>query len=340
MNEEAGSGDTRPPDPIRVARTESRQNTFALTSPIFLLGSERSGTTLLRLMLDHHPQVAFNLESEYLISQIADDGTLPAMADYRAWLGRDRVFRLSDLTIDTRLEYSDLVQDFLRQRMHRDLKELIGATIHRGMAKIPRIWPEARYLYLYRDGRDVASSVVGMGWCGNVYVGADWWLAAEREWAALQRSIRKDQWIEVRFEDLVTTPRVELARICAFVGVNYSEAMFDYVFLSRYQAPDETRCAQWRSHLRPVEVRRVEARLAEGLTRRGYPLSDQPQLSIGSLYDRYLRLQSRLGALRFRIRRFGIMLALQDALLRRLRMHRLHSRVIKNLDRITDRHLQ
>ena len=36
-------------------------------TPVFLIGSERSGTTLLRLMLDHHPNIAFNLESDFLV---------------------------------------------------------------------------------------------------------------------------------------------------------------------------------------------------------------------------------------------------------------------------------
>ena len=312
----------------------------ALTSPVFLVGSERSGTTLLRLMLDCHPKIAFNQESEFLVCRIADDGSLPPMAAYRAWLAGDRVFRLSDFSIDTRLEYVDLVRDFLRQKLLRDRKALIGATIHRGMTKIPRIWPDARYVYICRDGRDVAGSVVGMGWSGNVYVAADWWLTAEREWVELRRSIRKEQWIEVRFEDLVRTPRAELARIGAFLGVDYSEAMFDYVRTSRYQAPNANQCAQWRSRLRPIDIRRVEARLAEGLTHRGYPSSGEPPLSIGPLYDRYLRLHSRFGAWRFRIRRFGIMLAMKDALARRLRLRRLHARVVEHLDRITDMHLQ
>ena len=340
MNQGPCVDNTRLPDPSLVAGAKARPVEYALTSPIFLLGSERSGTTLLRLMLDHHPRIAFNLESEYLVSQIADDGSLPPMAAYRAWLGRDRVFRRSDFTIDARLEYIDLVRDFLRQKMLRDRKELIGATMHRAMAKIPRIWPQARYVYMYRDGRDVAGSVVGMGWSGNVYVAADWWLAAEREWTALRRSIRKDQWIEVRFEDLVTRTRVELARICAFVGVDYSEAMFDYVRTSSYQAPDPHQCARWQSHLRPVDIRRFEARLAEGLTSRGYPLSGAPRVSIGPLYDRYLRLQSRIGSWRFRIRRFGVMLTLQDALLRRLQLRGSYAHVRENLDRITDRHLR
>lgn len=39
-----------------------------IQQPIFLIGSERSGTTLLRLMLDRHPEIAFNAESEWLVT--------------------------------------------------------------------------------------------------------------------------------------------------------------------------------------------------------------------------------------------------------------------------------
>ena len=47
--------------------------------PVFLVGSERSGTTLLRLMLDHHPDIAFNLESVYIVAKISEDGTFPEL---------------------------------------------------------------------------------------------------------------------------------------------------------------------------------------------------------------------------------------------------------------------
>ena len=42
-------------------------NLAVISRPIFLVGAERSGTTLLRLMLDHHPNIAFHSEFAFAI---------------------------------------------------------------------------------------------------------------------------------------------------------------------------------------------------------------------------------------------------------------------------------
>ena len=77
-----------------------------MNRPFFLIGSERSGSTMLRLMLDHHPQLACNLESDFLVSQLGEQGQYPAMSDFHAFLRQDRVFRHSRFEIDERLDYT------------------------------------------------------------------------------------------------------------------------------------------------------------------------------------------------------------------------------------------
>ena len=58
----------------------------ACEEPVFLVGAERSGTTMLRLMLDHHPQVTFGAESQFLVNMVTDDGRFPDLTEYREWL--------------------------------------------------------------------------------------------------------------------------------------------------------------------------------------------------------------------------------------------------------------
>jgi len=311
-----------------------------IETPIFLIGSERSGSTLLRLMLDHHPRIAFNLESEYIVSQIADDGTFPPMERYRAWLNNDRVFRHSRVTIDERLDYEALANDFLCQKLARDNKELVGATIHYKFARLPKIWPAAKFIYIYRDGRDVAASVRRMGWAGNAYVAADRWLEAEREWDGLRARIRDDQWIEIRYEDLIADTRTHLARICVFLGVEYSDAMFDYVHTSTYGTPDVALRYQWKSRVRRVDVERIEEKLGERLLARGYALSGYPRISIGRWRRRGIYLWSRLGTLWFRFNRYGVVTASKEILFRRLGLSQLHIKVIKDIDFIIDANLK
>lgn len=302
--------------------------------PIFLVGSERSGTTLLRLMLDHHPRIAFNGESEYIVAQISEHGTYPEVDIFREWLRNDRIFQGSRSAIDESLDYVDLVNDILNQKRLRDNKEIIGATIHRQFRLLRSIWPRAKYIYLYRDGRDVANSVLNMGWAGNVYVAADWWLYAEKEWDELRGTLGPDAWIEVRFEDLIASTRSQLERICGFLGVQYSEKMFDYIGTSTYSAPDASLNYQWRTGMRAADVQRVEEKLGDRLSRRGYELSGHPRISVGAVTRRYFHLQSRVNAFLFRLGKYGIALTLQETLSRRFGIQQAHRNAVDRINRI------
>jgi len=309
-------------------------------APVFLVGSERSGTTLLRLMLDHHPKIAFNFESDYIATQISDEGAYPEMKQYREWLTQDRAFQGSRFSIDERLDFVGLVNHFLIQKQARDGKELVGATIHHQFHKLSRIWPRAKYIYLLRDGRDVAVSAMRMGWAGNTYIAADVWLKAEKERDDARLHVGDERWLEVRYEDLIVSTRPQLERICDFLGVEYSERMFDYVNTSTYDAPDPSLCYQWRTNLAKVEVQRLEEKLGDRLLSRGYPLSGYPRIMIPRLVKKYLFLQSRIEAYRYRLRLYGVGLTLRETLSRRLGLERLHRKTIAKINRVTDAHMK
>jgi len=308
--------------------------------PIFLVGAERSGTTLLRLMLDHHPMIAFNGESEYIVSRISEDGAYPEMSGYRAWLRSDRIFQGSCLRVDESLDYPSLVNDFLDQFRSRSRKAMVGATVHTQFHKLHRIWPRAKYIYLLRDGRDVAGSVQRMGWAGNAYVAADWWLGAEAEWDALRAVLGDDDWIEVRFEDLAADAAAQLRRICAFIDAPYSDQMLGYVRDSTYGAPDSGSRFRWRTAMGMAEVQRLEDKLGERLPLRGYELSGHPRIRVAEWMKICLYLHSRVRAFLFRLNRYGIVLTIQEALARRLGFDRAHRNAISRINRIINAHLK
>jgi hypothetical protein len=309
-------------------------------SPVFLVGSERSGTTLLRLMLDHHPDIAFNLESDFMVNQISDDGVFPDINDYCEFLRNDRVFQHSHFGIKDKLDFVAMVNDFLEQKKTRDGKTIVGATIHYQFSKIGRIWPNARYVYLFRDGRDVANSVVGMGWAGNVYVAADWWIAAEMEWDRYRKTIPEGSWIEVRYEALIANPREQLTRICRFLGVDYSGRIFDYAKNSSYGMPDIALNYQWKKRMGKRDVQKLEAKIGDRLLSRGYELSEYPSITISNIEKRYLALHSRIGAFVYRIRMYGAILVIREMIARRLGLKRQHRRISHLFDKVTNENLK
>jgi len=311
----------------------------AIETPIFLVGSLRSGSTLLRLMLDHHPDIAFCSDSEFLVTHISEAGEFPEISAYRAALAADRVFRHGRYEVDPDLNFQNLVKDFLHQKLQRDEKSIVGATVHYQFAKLKHIWPNAKYIYLYRDGRDVANSVVKMGWAGNSYVGADWWLNAEREWNFVRSRIPADSWIEVQFEKLTSDTGMELQRICDFIGVPYSNRMFEYVLNSSYSLPDVSANYKWRRSMQLKDLRMIEAKLASSLRNRGYEPSGQPPLQVGALGERLIYSHSRLFAVKDRIARFGPWLVLQELISRRLGILGWNRRLARSIDDIVDRNL-
>lgn len=111
--------------------------------PAFLVGSERSGTTMLRLMLDHHPMLVWQDEFEFAVDMISPDGGFPDMGYYREWLSLHRIFLASGFTIDPTLDYARLIRGFLEQRRSRDGKPIVGATVHRHFDRLLHLWPEA-----------------------------------------------------------------------------------------------------------------------------------------------------------------------------------------------------
>jgi hypothetical protein len=299
---------------IMTSRTEHPNHDIA--APIMLVGAERSGTTLLRLLLDHHPKIAFQREFEFAVDLLGPDGQRPGDREFQQWLRENFVFQGSGFTIDESLEYRDLLNDFLHQKQGD--KALIGATIHRHYQRIPFLWPKARFIHLLRDGRDVARSCIGMGWAGNVYAGADEWIEAIDLWEKTKATIPEEDRIEMRYEDLVENTEDELKRLCKWIGVEYNSAMFDYTKTTKYRAPNAKLAHQWKRKLDDNDLQLIEARIGHYLDQYGYERSGLPPIEITPAIDARLRREDRHARYRWRMGRYGAMITLAETLTRRL----------------------
>ncbi len=304
---------------------------------VFVCGALRSGTTLLRLMINHHPLLDNPGEMDFLFEGPSDESD-SALAHYKREVSLNRVFRSTGLRIDETLGYQDLIRSFVEQ-LRRPGKRL-SINIHRNFHRIPAIFPDARYVHLLRDPRDVAKSAIGMGWAGNVYHGVDHWINSERDFEELSRQVRPQQIHTLKNEDLIVDPAGALTGLCEFLGVGFDVDMLDYPAHTTYSAPDPSLTEQWKRVLSPREIGLVEGKVIDMLAPRGYAASGGAVLAPSGMEKFLLRQGNRLGRLRFSIRRYGPGLTLAELFARIVPIGAFRDAVRRRVEKKTIAHLK
>ncbi|MEM9561309.1 MAG: sulfotransferase [Actinomycetota bacterium] len=290
-----------------------------IEEPVLLVGAEQSGTTLLRLMLDSHPEVSFAEEFDYAIDVISADGEFPSTVELGARLALDRSFSTSGFEFDPSLDFPELVNGFLASRQRRSQALVVGATVHHGFSRALHLWPRVRLLHLVRDPRDVAAARIAIGLAGNPWHAVEHWIRAEDEWAAVEPLVAPDRRLTVRFGDLVRDHHSTLTTICRFLGVDYTGQMLSYVNDTDYQEPNPMLAGDWRDTLSSQDVRLVEARVGDRLVRAGFPVSGQDRLDPSDRQLNWLRWHDRAGRIAGRVQRFGVRLTAADLAARAIR---------------------
>jgi Sulfotransferase family len=208
----------------------------------FIVGVNRSGTTLLRLMLDSHPELTIPPETHFVPEMIRlarrDNTTrkrlVRAATDHPRWgdFGLDEEVLLSRLREIKPLNPADAIRAFYDLYAEKEQKPRWGDKTPRYMRAMPRIeraLPEARFIHLIRDGRDVALSQAERALDGpapTITEVAERW--RRRIETARIHSAELDDYLEVRYEDLVGDPEATLRTICEFLELPYDAAMLDY----------------------------------------------------------------------------------------------------------------
>lgn len=211
--------------------------------PFFIVGSDRSGTTMLRLMLDRAPDgPAVPPETMFItdhapVLKRGDLSKHDAAVSFTKKVWKHPRVKLWNLDGEPDLPPEGLShadafawgvsQPFITY-MRRDNKTWWADKTPPHIDHIEllkQIFPDAKFIELVRDGRDVALSIMGLPFGGN-----NAWVTGKR-WAHCIRQGKRaherypDDVITVRYEDLITESERELRRVSAFVGIDYHEDM-------------------------------------------------------------------------------------------------------------------
>jgi len=275
----------------------------------FLVAPVRSGSTFLRLMLNSHPGITNPGECDFLFDLVSDNGDFPEATHYKNWLATNRIFNAKSLEINSEASSSKLIESFVDQ-MQTENSCLI-MNVHRHFHRIPHVFPQAKYIHLLRDPRDVARSAIGMGWVGHVYFGTDIWLEAETSWERLKSGLNDDQYIEIKYEEILEDVEKGLTRICDFLDLEYTDKMLDYINHSTYKLPDKALSYQWKRKYSKRELQLVEGKLESWIEARDYELS-QFEPVVPSLLEKIrLMVTHKIYRMQFQVQRYGLRLFLE-----------------------------
>jgi Sulfotransferase family len=259
---------------------------------LFVVGCGRSGTSVLRTVLDTHSDLAVVHEGHFVVplSRRRVYYERPGGFDVERFtahllaaptIGGNLGFGPDDVraALDGApvADYADAIRRLFRYYAKRQGKSRYGDKMPGYVLRIPvlaQLFPEARFVHIIRDGRDVALSAMAIDGRGRdpVTLALDW---RHRVLAGRTsgRQLGPRRYHEVRYEQLLAEPPTQIASLCRFLDIDYEPAMLR--FFERADAvPDKVRAnprharlaeplsvgqRSWRTAMSRADLERFEA---------------------------------------------------------------------------------
>jgi hypothetical protein len=283
-------------------------------SPIFIVGCDRSGTTLLRLMLNQSPVLYITPETKFLTSLKQNQAIYGDFTQsyQRYFLIRDLqtnqatsktfTFPIFGLTIvETEqaiatvapTNFAIAAQAIFQASVIKKNKQRWGdKTPHqvKHINSLAKSFPNAQFIHVIRDGRDVAISMRKAGWLkGNMLAIAQYWQQQVQAGISAGRSLdnNKNRYYEMYYEQLVQQPEATLKDLCAWLHLEYTPQMLEYyrdadthiqpehsnLFELNRKPIDASRAYAWKSQLSHQDIADFESIAGNLLSALGYELN-------------------------------------------------------------------
>ena len=268
---------------------------------VFIVGCPRSGTSLLQRIVNAHPQIPITPETHWiprlfekrkgltpedmvtteLISRLLEQPRFT-----RLGIGQEEL--LAMIAGGRPVSYSSLVTAIFDSYGDAQGKALVGDKTPgyvRRMNTLHALWPQARFVHLIRDGRDVYLSMrhrplhdLKAGafdtWSEKpVLTAALWWELNVRGGRKAGNLLGAGLYYEIRYESLIAHPREECEALSAFLGLPYDDAMLRFNETQRKKKerrPITPGLRDWRTQMPAQDLERFEAAAGGLLEELGY----------------------------------------------------------------------
>jgi hypothetical protein len=231
-----------------------------VSSPVFMFGFERSGTTLLSMMMGAHPKLAVPLSVTGLwykyAQRLSDYEPLDTDAALEKLVGDilkeeritlwDEVIEYDDVMANLKGNtFSSVIAAFHQVYALKKRKPFWGNLDIVTLDEMPvaNSWfPDARFLHIVRDGRDVALSHETMPYgAANTLDCAQSWDRRLTTNIKMGSMLPQNRYKMVRYEDLVLDSAKTLGGLCDFLDLDYSSEMLNYTSMVDAKIPDDRR---------------------------------------------------------------------------------------------------
>lgn len=221
-----------------------------MNNPVFVLGCDRSGTTLLSLLLSQSPDLHMTLESGFIpdLYEKKDAYGDLSTSKQRWFFIRDLqttnatsntiAFDIFELTEEQAEEsvkkaaptdYAGAIDALFSKTAEQHDKPRWGNKTPKYVHHIDlltNLFPDAKIIHLIRDPRDVAASIKRVGWTHTIKEAAQFW--NERVTDGLQgRELSNDTYYELKYESLLENPSTTLQQIYNWLDIDFTNEVIE-----------------------------------------------------------------------------------------------------------------
>ncbi len=187
---------------------------------IFIVGNQRSGTTLLRIILDSHPDLCAGEETAIIemVKKLLD-----------AKWSKFEFYGVPRKEIYSKIKNFFLIFHHSNCRKTRK-KRWVDKSPDNILCLdfINTLFPECKVIHIIRDGRDVAASYLQKWGFASFFCSLYEWPRNVRLGRKVGTLLGEKRYIEIFYEDLVTDPRAVLLRLASFLDIEFHESLMNH----------------------------------------------------------------------------------------------------------------